>query len=214
MLAAASHLLAVATKQQAAHGWQPEVPADDRGLELPSWFGDDRLVLRPPTAADLDRVTEICQDPDIQHFTRVPVPYRRHDAEAFVTMATDALQEARGVHLLVEVEGTVVGCVGASIDATDRLAIVGYWTAREARRQGITTAALRRLCRWLLVDMGLARLELDTAATNPGSNAVARRLGFRLEGTRRSAMQLAAVANLPSERVDANDWGLLPGELR
>jgi RimJ/RimL family protein N-acetyltransferase len=60
----------------------------------------------------------------------------------------------------------------------------------------------------------MARLELEAAATNPGSNAVAERLGFRLEGTRRSAMLLSAVGDLPAERVDANDWGLLSGELR
>lgn len=183
-------------------------------LQLPASFGDDGLVLRPPTAEDVDRITEICQDPDIQRFTRIPVPYGRQDAETFVAMATEALQQGHGAHLLVEVEGAVVGCVGASIDPTDQRGLVGYWSAREARRQGITTRALRRLCRWLLEDVGVARLELYAAATNPGSNAVAERLGFQLEGTRRSAMLLSAVGDLPAERVVANDWGLLPGELR
>jgi RimJ/RimL family protein N-acetyltransferase len=183
-------------------------------LRLPDSFGDDGLVLRPPTPGDVDRITEICQDPDIQRFTRIPVPYRRQDAESFVAMATEALQQGRGAHLLVEVDGTVVGCVGAGIDRTDQLAVVGYWTAPEARRQGITTTAMRRLCRWLLDEVGMARLELDAAATNPGSNAVAARLGFRLDGTRRSAMLLSAVGDHAAERVDANDWGLLPGELR
>lgn len=182
-------------------------------LQLPNSFGDGELVLRPPTAEDVDRITQLCQDPDIQRFTRVPVPYRRQDAESFVEMANEALQQGRGAHLLVEIGGRVVGCVGASIDATDQLAIMGYWTAPEARRQGITTAAARRLCRWLLDEVGLARLELDTAATNPGSNAVAERLGFKLDGTRRSAMLLSAVGDRAAERVDANDWGLLPGEL-
>jgi len=183
-------------------------------LQLAASFGDDGFVLRPPTVEDVDRITEICQDPDIQRFTRVPVPYRRQDAESFVPMANEALQQGRGAHLLVEVDGAVVGCVGASIDTTDQLAVVGYWSAREVRRQGVTTGAVRRLCRWLLEDLGIARVELETAATNPGSNAVAERLGFQLEGTRRSAMLLPPVGDLAAERVDANDWGLLPGELR
>jgi hypothetical protein len=59
-----------------------------------------------------------------------------------------------------------------------------------------------------------ARRELDAAATNPGSNAVAERLGFRLDGTRRSAMLPSAVGDDAAERVDANAGGLLPGELR
>jgi RimJ/RimL family protein N-acetyltransferase len=182
-------------------------------LPLPDSFEEGGLVLRPPTAEDVDRITQICQDPDIQRFTRVPVPYDRQDAESFVSMATGALQHGRGAHLLVEVDGTVVGCVGATIDPTDQLAVVGYWTAPEARRRGIATTALRRLCRWLLEDVEMARLELETAATNPGSNAVAERLGFRLEGARRSAMLLSAVDGRPAARVDANGWGLLPGEL-
>lgn len=182
-------------------------------LRLPDGFRGDGLVLRAPTSDDVERVVQICQDPDIQRFTRVPVPYGQADAEAFVTMATDALHEGRGAHLLVDVDETVVGCVGASIDPVDRVAVVGYWTAPEARRRGLTTQAMRRLCRWLLDDVGLARLELDAAVGNPGSNAVAERLGFRLEGTRRSAMLLSAVGELPAERADANDWGLLPGEL-
>jgi len=182
-------------------------------LRLPDAFGDDRLVLRPPTTEDVERITEICQAPDIQRFTRVPVPYGRQVAQSFVTMATEALRQGRGAHLLVEVDGLVMGCVGADINPTDRLAVVGYWTAPEARGRGIATGAVRLLGRWLLDDVGMARLELYTAATNPGSNAVAERLGFRLEGTRRSAIRLPTIGDHAAERVDANDWGLLPGEL-
>lgn len=184
-----------------------------QGLQLPAAFGDGDLVLRPPTTADVERITEICQDTEIQRFTRVPVPYGPQDAEAFIAMSGHALEQGSGAHLLVELAGRVVGCVGASIDPTDQLAIVGYWTASEVRCQGITTRAMRRFCRWLLDDVGLARLELYAAATNPGSNAVAERLGFRREGTRRSAMLLTAVGDHRAERVDAIDWGLLPGEL-
>jgi RimJ/RimL family protein N-acetyltransferase len=184
------------------------------GLTLPDAFATADPVLRPPSAADVDRITAICQDPEIQRYTRLPVPYRREDATSFAAAALEALHEGRGAHLLVEVDGVVMGCVGASIRAADRIGVVGYWTAPEARRRGSTTRALRLLCRWLLEDLGLARLELDAAANNPGSNAVAASLGFRHEGTRRSALLLAAIGDLPAERVDANAWGLLPGELR
>ena len=40
-------------------------------------LADDVVVLRPFSLADVDRVTEACQDPDIQRFTTVPSPYRR-----------------------------------------------------------------------------------------------------------------------------------------
>ncbi len=74
----------------------------------------------------------------------------------------------------------------------------------------------RLVCGWALAPdgLGLARLELDTAATNEASNAVAHRLGFTHEGTRRSAVLLPAAPGFDEVRVDVNDWGLLPGELR
>lgn len=183
-------------------------------LTLPEPFTSDEIRLRRPTAADVDRLHAVCQDPDIQRFTTVPVPYRREHAEDFVRAAAEQLQEGDGAHLLVEVDGEVVGAVGAGIDAPDRSAAVGYWTAPEARGRGITTRATRRLCRWLLDDLGLHRLELHAAATNAASNAVAARLGFSLEGTMRDGMVLSAVGDLPTERVDENVWGLLTGELR
>lgn len=186
----------------------------DDGLRPPRWFNDGGLDLRAPTPEDVERIAEICQDPDSQRFTRVPVPYGRQDAVSFVAMATDALRGGRATHLLVQRDTAVVGCVGAGIDQTDQWAVVGFWIAAEARRHGTATTSMRRMCRWLLDELGIARLELTAATTNPGSNAVAQRLGFRLDGTRRSALLLSVVGDRPAERVDANDWGLLPGELR
>lgn len=186
-------------------------------LHLPDPFTDGHVRLRPPTEDDVPRIAEICADPEIGHFTTVPVPYTKDDARAFTEFAQQRLREGLGAHLLVEDDdGTVVAAVGLDINPADRAGRIGYWVAPGARRQGVATRAARLVCAWALADDGLRleRLELDTAATNTGSNAVARKLGFTLEGTRRSAMLLSATAGLPQVRVDANDWGLLPGELR
>ncbi len=67
----------------------------DAPIELPDVFTSGELVLRPPTEGDVERITEICQDPDIQRFTRVPVPDRTEDAASFVTMANQALESGR-----------------------------------------------------------------------------------------------------------------------
>ena len=186
----------------------------DTRLEVPAHFTSGELVLRVPTLYDVDRITEICQDPEIQRFTRVPSPYRRSDAESFVAMAQEAIDGGRGAPLLVASGGAIVGCVGFGIDAQDGYGSVGYWMAPESRRRGTATEAVRKLCRWCFDDLRLPRLELEAATTNPASNALASRLGFSLEGTRRSAFPLTAVAGLPADRVDVHVWGLLPGELR
>lgn len=190
--------------------------ADLEPLVLPEHFGDGHLTLRPPTDEDVPRITEICRDPAIGHFTTVPVPYTRSDARAFVEFSRDRLARGIGAHLLADVDGAVVGAVGLDVNHADRAGRIGYWVAPDARGQGVATTATRLVCAWAMADSGLhlQRLELDTAANNTASNAVARRLGFTHEGTRRSAMLLPATEGFPEERVDTNDWGLLPGELR
>lgn len=182
-------------------------------LTLPDRFATGDVVLRLPEETDVERITTICRDPDVQRFTNVPVPYRAEDARGFVEVAARSLADGSGAHLVVERGGVLVGAVGAGIDPADASANAGYWTAPDARRQGVTTAAMRRFCRWLLDDIGLARIEMHAAASNRGSNAVAARLGFTHEGTRRRAFVLSAVDDAPAVRDDANVWGLLPGEL-
>lgn len=182
---------------------------------LPTPFTDGEVTLRPPTLEDVGRVTEICRDPAIGHFTTVPVPYDEAAARWWVEFSAERLANGTGAHLLVEEEGGVVAAVGIDVNTHDRAGRIGYWVAPEARGRGVATRAARLLCRWALAEDGLdlVRLELDAAAVNAASNAVAERLGFTLEGTRRSAVLLSGTEGFPEERADAHDWGLLRGEL-
>ncbi len=185
-------------------------------LELPEPFTDGELALRAPLLTDVDRVTEICRDPAIGHFTTVPVPYDEADARWWVEYSAGRIAEGTGAHLVVELDDEVVAAVGMDVNPLDRAGRVGYWVAPEARGLGIATRATRMLCAWALAEDGLdlVRLELDAAAVNDASNAVAEKLGFTHEGTRRSAVLLVATEGFPEERADVNDWGLLRGELR
>lgn len=178
-------------------------------------FGETERTgrLRQPTPADTERIAAICQDASIQRFTRVPSPYTREDAEEYIAMVNDRWSSGLLSSLIVDVHGRLVASIGfVDSDDMDGWAEVGYWTAPEARRQGITTAALRRLARWAFEDRGLARLELQTAAGNAGSAAVAAGAGFVREGLRRSAAVLRAVEGMPRTRVDMTIWGRLRTE--
>jgi hypothetical protein len=61
--------------------------------------------------------------------------------------------------------------------------------------------------------LGLGYLGLNAAVENEASNAVARRLGFTLEGTMRSSFVDGPNGDPTAPRGDANWWGLRPGEL-
>ena len=62
-------------------------------LDVPD-LADDRIRLRPPVPADVDAITAAVQDPAIPRFTRIPSPYTRDDAVAWVGAATTRVARA------------------------------------------------------------------------------------------------------------------------
>jgi len=175
-----------------------------------------RLVLCAPGEADVDRLTELCQDPAIGAWTTVPSPYTRADAEHFVReivaggMAggTDAVFALRHA-----TTGELLGMVGlhgiaARSDRRTAHAELGYWMAPQARGHGYITEAARAVCRWGFEELGLERIDWMAFVGNDGSRRVAEKVGFTLEGTQRRR-------HVQKGRVVATWIGsLLPGELR
>ncbi len=82
--------------------------------------------------------------------------------------------------------------------------------APEARGSGVATRAGRRFCAALFA-AGCQRIEALVMVGNTPSDGVVRRLGFSLEGTRRSV--LIPRLGLEDRRLDVQGWSLLPGEL-
>ncbi len=222
------------------------------GIDLPD-LTDGRLRLRPPEERDVARVTAICQDVEVQRWTRVPVPYTEDDARRFVQFSSDGLSHGTGVRLVAVAAGAdgvlgpdaapdgdadadadvppdagedaapdgdegavsdvVLGAAGIDIHRRDLSGELGYWVAPDARRRGIATRSSRLLLRFAFGPLQLGYVGLWAAADNPGSNAVARSLGFTFEGTARDAFLLGLPGEPDRVRGDANRWGLRPEEL-
>jgi RimJ/RimL family protein N-acetyltransferase len=175
---------------------------------------DADLRLRPPVDDDVPTITRICRDPDIQRWTRVPSPYTQAHARAFVRLSADELVAGEGLHLLaVDDDDQVLGAAGLSVDRAELSGDLGYWVAPEARGRGVATRSSRLLCRLAFDQLGLGYVGLLAAADNAVSNAVARRLGFTLEGTRVQAMIDGPSGDAGAPRCDGHVWGLRPGEL-
>lgn len=195
---------------------------------LPFPLANEHVRLTVPTAADVDRITAACQDPEIQRWTVVPSPYSRSDAETFVsdvvppgweseTNFTWAVREATSG----AADGPLLGMVGmtASSDAgAERTGEVGFWTASEARGRGLTTEAARLVVDWSLdpEGLGLVRAQWIGYVGNWPSLAVARKLGFRYEGmlrrygdqrgVRRDAWIASLLPDDPREPSDPAGW--------
>ena len=178
-------------------------------LDVPA-LRDDVVALRPPTEDDVDAITDACQDPEIPRYTRVPTPYTRADAETFVRTAADGWAAGTNGSLLI-VDATddrvLLGATGVHRLAADRsVAEVGYWIEKSARRRGVATRALRLVSRWIVLDLGVRRLELMADPENVGSQRVAAAAGFTREGVLRSYFEHRRGV------LDVVMFSLLPGD--
>ena len=174
----------------------------------PVELSDDRLLLRLPTAADIDPITLACQDEELQRWIPVPVPYATEHAVAWVqdTPRSWAADEELRWAVTDRDTGQLLGALGLHArDATMRE--IGFWTAPWARGAGVMTAAGRLACRWGFEGAGLGRIEWWANVGNDASRRVADKLGFTFEGTCRARLLHRGV------RVDGWVAGLLPGEL-
>lgn len=184
---------------------------------------DAHVTLSVPTGSDIDRVAEVCSDPQIAAWTVVPSPYSRADAEGFVTeMVTDGWARETmftwAVRPAGQVDGPLLGMMGISATTgepgSERAGEIGYWTAPDARGRGLTTAAARLAADWALdpEGLGVSRLQWQAYVGNWPSRRVAWRLGFRFEGTlRRYGMQRGVLRDswmaslLPDDPREPND---------
>jgi RimJ/RimL family protein N-acetyltransferase len=184
-------------------------------ITLPDPWLVDGLRLRPPVPADVPAIVAACRDPEIQRFTRVPSPYVDADAEWFVADSQAQLGRGGAVRAAVAaVDGDdLLAMVGLELDHRDYTAELGYWVAPAARGRGVASTAGRALCRFGFATLGLETIHLWAADNNPGSNAVAARIGFHHAGMLPRAGADGPTGDRTAPRVDMNLWGLLPEQL-
>ncbi|WP_214325129.1 GNAT family N-acetyltransferase [Nonomuraea sediminis] len=143
-------------------------------MTLRAWrAGDAPVVLRAFQAADMARQT--------------PWPILTlKDAQGWI-----ASWEGVGDAFAVLLDGRIAGNV--ALTGVE----VSYWTAPEARGQGVATAAVNALARWAFEERGLFRLELGHRTDNPASCTVALKAGFRPEGVDDDVERHARLATDP-----------------
>lgn len=159
------------------------------------------LVLSVPTGDDLDRITEICQNADIQEWTSVPRNYQRSDAQFFVEqVVAKGWSEGRELTWAIREADAgappdLVGMLGITLSGPEnaRTGEVGYWLAAAARGRGTMTRAVAALVDTAFDPSGplalsALRWRCDIHETSHGSVPnwaswkVAWSLGFQREG--------------------------------
>jgi len=172
---------------------------------------DSKLLLRPWALEDTQKVFEICQDPMIQEFTTVPVPYTREIAHAFIETRSAGYATRDLISLAGVRNGEIVLSVGIhSIHEFDHIGEVGYWVSPNARGEGLAALAVAMITDFAF-GIGFRRLTAITLPENKASQKTLLNAGFEMETvlregmTRRDGTQTDAVlfAKFPTAKVEA-----------
>lgn len=150
-----------------------------------------RLVLRAPTAADVDAITAACQDPEIPRWTTVPSPYAREHGEDFVRLVAKWWADGSQTIWAMVHDDVLVGVLGLhriTPHPSGGSAELGYWATAGARGQGFMVEAARAAIEWAFAALDLARVRWQAVAGNIPSARTARALGFQYEGLQRQAL--------------------------
>ena len=119
---------------------------------LPTILTTDSLTLTIPAPADADEVTKLCQDPAIQKWTTVPVPYTRESAVAFIEdIALPDWEKGSPTWFFratttngAQADSPILGAIGLARRG-DTISEIGYWLAPDARGRGVMAEAVQRV---------------------------------------------------------------------
>lgn len=149
---------------------------------------DKALMLRPWHLDDVSAVFNICQDPAIQEFTTVPVPYTRDIAQLWIRTSPQKYLEREKISLAGVRNAEIVLSVSLhSIHEFDHVGEIGYWVNPAARGEGLASHAVSMLTDFAFA-IGFRRLTAITLPENLASQKTLLNAGFELETVLRDGM--------------------------
>lgn len=152
---------------------------------LPTLLGD-RCTLRPLRAWDAASLQRHADDPAVAYnlFDGFPQPYTLELAQAWCGHQHLEPDFAHVLGVVVE-RDEVAGCISVTPqnDMWACSAVVGYWLGQAYWGRGVMSEALTLLTHWAWAALPqTTRLWMPIYARNAGSQGVARRAGYTLEG--------------------------------
>lgn len=174
-----------------------------------------RLWLRWPRLADAEAIARVAGDKSVSAMmTRVPHPYGRRDAEAYVLQSREANADGRGMRFVitsVNQPDRVIGSIGAEVQDGPEPAF-GYWLGAAFWGRGLATEAAQGLIDAVFGISTFRGLSASVHPANPASRRVLEKCGFVFSG---SGMIEAPArgGSMPVDfcRLDRSTWLSLKG---
>jgi RimJ/RimL family protein N-acetyltransferase len=172
-------------------------------------LADDAIRLDPLAEALAPELGWVLEgDPDTARFTRIPSDPDADFLHAWLGRYERAWDDGSSAGFAVRDAGTgeAIGFAGfVRLELDKREGEIGYVVAPVARGRGVGGRAVGLLTRWGFDVLGLERIELRIDPANEPSARIARRAGYRLEGTLRNTYFKEGI------RSDIDIWARLAG---
>ncbi|MGW7684252.1 GNAT family N-acetyltransferase [Kribbella sp. NPDC054772] len=140
---------------------------------------DGVVTLRAHTAEDVEPVFRMCQDPTMQQWTTIPVPYGHEHAVHFLTEVIPNGWRANTMWAwAIEYDGRYAGTVDLG-DGEGGVGEVGFAVTPNVRGNGVMTRALKLAVRYAFDELGWQRVIWRAFVDNWASRRVAWKAGFR-----------------------------------
>jgi len=163
------------------------------------------IRLRAHRVEDLPDLLAQCQDPIMQRWTSIPVPYTARHARAYLACLEPEWDAGRSYGFALERDGRYAGTLDLRPDGAAG-AGVGFALAPWARGQGSMGAALRLALPWGFEALDLDAVHWRAQVGNWASRRVAWSVGFRYDGAVRDLLPRGAGSGRAREPRRHDAW--------
>ncbi|MEI8343542.1 MAG: GNAT family protein [Candidatus Moraniibacteriota bacterium] len=147
-----------------------------------------KFILRPMSLKDSkDLVKNMNNWNVIQNLSSLPFPYELKHARKFSGKIEREMKKdsPNDYVMVIEIEGEVVGAIGAHKIAPGHKAEMGYWLAEKHWGKGIMSEAVAKFMTHIFSQFKLRRIYSRAYAHNKGSMRVMEKVGMQFEGIKR-----------------------------
>ncbi|HHE0528728.1 TPA: GNAT family N-acetyltransferase [Vibrio parahaemolyticus] len=151
----------------------------------------ERLILRPFSMSDAERVSELAGDKQISEMTaNIPHPYTISDAENWIRTHAKLFLSGKGIvyAIVLKESSELIGAISFP-KLENGLGILGYWLGVPYWGCGYATEASNVLISYSKRHYGLTRLKVMHLVGNERSKSVIEKLGVKYVGDQTNRMQ-------------------------
>jgi RimJ/RimL family protein N-acetyltransferase len=171
-------------------------------------LADDAVTLEPLGPQHVPALAALIDD-DVKRYTMVPSTPDDDFVSSWVARYEAAWRDATRAGFAIRAADGIAGFAAiVRLELEAAQGEIGYFVGAPFRGRGIATSCVRLLTAWGHGPLALERLELRIDATNRGSEVVAERCGYRLEGVLRSTYFKEGM------RADLGIWSRLRSDER